>query len=174
MGLVKLIGLILFSIVALIASFLAIVTVSSRPPRQSKITTDFRAHRAGYEQLRKMLLDDRSIDVVAPWGVLTNDSPISKTTPDGGMPIARYQEYLALFKQVGAIEATHMEEPRKEIRFLVWDSGFAGDTRHVAVSWLDREPPNTMTSLDAFYGTPKPRNPTYIHIEDNWYIWADW
>ena len=142
------------------------------PPRESKITTDFRAHRAEYEQLRKMLLDDKDVDVVADWGVLTNGSPISKTPPDG-MPIKRYQEYLALLKETGARAVSQMREPA-EARILVWGSGWAADTRHVAVSWLANEPSNTMVSLEAFYRTPKPRKPVYIHIEGNWYIWADW
>jgi hypothetical protein len=112
----------------LIAALLIVVSVSSRPPKQSKITSNFVVHRTAYEQLRKMLLDDKGVEVVAPWGVLTNDSPISKMPPDGGMPIKRYQEYLALLKEIGASAAARMKEP-PETRFVVWGSGFAGDTQ---------------------------------------------
>lgn len=169
----KSIGFIVLSAVAFIASFLIIASVLSRPPRESKITSDFRAHRAAYEQLRRMLLDDKGVHLVADWGVLMNDSPISKMPPDGGMPIKRYQEYLALLKETGARSVGRWEDP-PETKILVWASGFAADTRHVAVAWLDHEPSNTMISLDAFYRTPKPRIPAYIHIDGNWYIWADW
>lgn len=169
----KRIAIILFSIVAVIASLRIVVSLSTGPPKESKISTDFRAHRAEYEQLRNMLLDDKDVDVVADWGVLANDSPISKMPPDGGMPIKRYQEYLALLKKSGAQAVTQMRKPA-EIRILVWSSGWAADTRHVAVSWLDGAPSNTAASLEAFYRTPKPRNPAYIHKDDNWYIWADW
>jgi hypothetical protein len=168
----KWVAIILSSVIALIASLLIVVSLSMRPPRESKITTDFRAHRGEYEQLRKMLLDDKDVDVIADWGVLTNDSPISRTPPDG-MPIKRYQEYLALLKDTGARAVAQMREP-PEARILIWGSGWGADTRHVAVSWLASEPPNTMASLEAFYRTPKPRNPVYIHIDGNWYIWADW
>ncbi len=169
----KWIGIILFSVVALIASILIAMSVSMRPPKESKIRSDFRVHRGEYEQLRKMLLDDKDVHLVAAWGILTTDSPIAKMPPDGGMPVERYQEYLALLKQSGAISVGQWKDP-SETKLLVWASGFAADTRHVAVAWLDHEPPNTMISLDAFYRTPKPRNPVYIHIDGNWYIWADW
>jgi len=87
------------------------------------------------------------------------------------MPVKRYQEYLALLKEVGAIRVSHEEEPA-EVSFAIWGSGFAGETRHVWVCWLKREPPNTATSLEAFYETQKPRTPSYVHIDDNWYIGA--
>ena len=169
----KTVGILLFSIAGVIASLLVIGSLASRPPKESKITSDFRAHRAAYEQMRAMLLGDKSVDVVADWGVLANGSLISHVPPDGGMPLKRYQEYLALFKDTGALAAARMQQPL-ETRFAVWGSGFAGDTRHVAVSWLDHEPPNTASSLAAFYETPKPRSPAYVPIEGNWYIWADW
>jgi hypothetical protein len=170
----KWIGISLFFVVALVASLLVAVSVSSRPPKESKITNDFRAHRAEYEQLRQMLLDDRRVSVVASWGVLNDDhSLIWEMPPAGEMPIERYQKYLGLLHQANALAIAQMRTP-PEIRVLVWGSGFAADTRHVAVSWLGQEPLNTMTSLDEFYRTPKPRSPVYIHIDGKWYIWADW
>jgi hypothetical protein len=173
MRLFKLIGIVLSFVVAFIALLLIAISVSMRPPKESKITSSFRAHRGGFEQLRKMLLDDKDVHLVATWGVLTIDSPISKMPPDGDMPIKRYQQYLALLKEIGATSVGRWENP-PETKFLVWGSGFAADTRHVAVAWVDQEPPNTMLSLEAFYRTPKPRNLAYIHIDGNWYIWADW
>src|SRR5579862_7440767 len=56
----------------------------------------------------------------------------------------------------------------------VWVSGWAGDTRHVDVCWVDQEPTNQVASLDDFYKTPKPRSPVFKRIEGNWYFWADW
>lgn len=165
--------IILLSVAALVVSLLIVDHVSSMPPKESKIIRDFRAHRSEYEQLRKMLLDDKDVHLVATWGILTVDSPISKMPLDGGMSIQRYQQYLTLLKESGALSVGRWEDP-PEIKLLVWGSGFAGDTRHVAVAWLDKEPPNTMISLAAFYETPKPRNPVYVHIDGNWYIWADW
>ena len=163
-----------FSIaVALIASFLIFVFISSRPPKEHRIISDFRAHRASYKRVRTMLLEDKDVVGVAPWGIQAEGSGLWKNPPDGGMPVARYQEYLALLKEIGANRVGRGGGPL-EISFGVWRSGFAADTRHVDVAWLEREPPNIVVSLDAFCRTDKPRHPSYVHIDDNWYIWADW
>ena len=89
------------------------------------------------------------------------------------MAVERYREYLALLKEIGARRVERVEDP-PEVYFGVWSSGFAADTRHITVSWLDRKPSNIVASLDAFYRTEKPRTPSYVHIDGNWYIWADW
>ena len=162
-----------FSVVASIASLFTIVTVSSRPPKESKIVSDFRARRAVYERVRTMLSEDEGVETVATWGIERTGSLISATPPEGGMSVERYQEYLALLKDIGADPVSKGENPL-DVEFLVWASGFAGDTRHVAVCWLESEPSHTMPSLDAFYRTAKPRTPAYVHIDGKWYIWADW
>lgn len=158
---------------ALIAFFLILVSVSSRPPKEDKIVSEFRTHRASYERMRVMLLEDKGVEGVAPWGIQLEGSGLWKNPPDGGMPVGRYQEYLALLKEIGAGRVGQDRDPL-EVSFGIWRSGFAGDSRHVDVVWLEREPPNTIISLDAFYQTDKPRRPSYVHIDGNWYIWADW
>jgi hypothetical protein len=162
----------IISVVAF-ASLFIIMSVTSRPTKESKIIRDFDAHRVAYEQVRTMLSKDKGVDLVADWGIENTGSPISKIPPDGGMPVERYQQYLALLKAIGASRVARGPEPL-EVGFGVWGSGFAGDTRHVEVCWLEREPSNTVASLDAFYRTAKPRNPSYVHIDGHWYIWADW
>jgi hypothetical protein len=161
------------SVVAFIACCSIILSISSRPPKESKIFSDFNTHRASYERVRTMLSEDKGVTGVATWGIEREDSLIWKVPPDGGMPVKRYQEYLALLKEIGASRVGQGGDPL-EVSFLVWASGFAGDMRHIDVSWLEREPPNTVVSLDAFYRTAKPRRPSYVHIDGNWYIWADW
>ena len=169
----RLFAIISFSIVAaFISSIFIIVSISSTPPKEEKIVDDFRAHQASYERVRTLLSEDKGVDGVAPWGIQLEGSPLWKIPPDGGMPVKRYQEYLALLKEIGASRVGQEKNP-VEVSFGVWGSGFAGDTRHVNVSWLEREPSNTVISLDAFYRTAKPRTPSYVHIEGNWYIWAD-
>jgi hypothetical protein len=120
-----------------------------------------------------MLSEDKGVTGIATWGVERNDSLDWKMPPDGGMPVKRYQEYLALLREIGASRASQRANPH-EIWFGVWASGFAGDTRHVWVCWLEHQPSNTATSLEAFYKTEKPRTPSYVHIDGNWYIGADW
>ena len=159
--------------VAFFASLLIIGLISSRPPKESKIVGNFRAHRDSYERMRTMLSEDKGVEGVAPWGIQPEGSPLWKIPPDGGMPVKRYREYLALLKETGASRVGQARAPL-EVSFGVWTSGFAGDTRHIELSWLEREPSNTVVSLDAFYRTAKPRSPSYVHIDGNWYIWADW
>jgi hypothetical protein len=166
-------AVIMLSVVVAIALLLFIGHVLSKPPRESKLIENFYANQVAFEQLRNMLLADRELDGVATWGVRLADSSIERMPPDGGVPVQKYEEYLALLKAIGAKAVSRGEAPL-EVRLLVWRSGFAGDSRHVAIAWKDREPMNTVNSLDEFYQTSKPRRPVYRHINGNWYIWADW
>src|ERR1700760_3528254 len=96
----KIITAIFLTLVAFIASLLIILQVSSTPPRESKIVSEFRAQRAVYERLLTMLREDEGVDTVADWGIQTKGSVISATPPEGGMSAERYQEYLALLKKI--------------------------------------------------------------------------
>jgi hypothetical protein len=160
--------------IAVIALLLFISHLVSKPPKESKFIENFYNHRAAYEQLRGMLLADSRIAEVADWGVRTTDETVSSKPPYGGLSIDRYHQYLTLLGQIGAKGVSCSKGQESEVRVLLWASGFGADTRHVAISWLDREPINTALSLDEFYKTPKPRNPLYVRIDRNWYIWADW
>ena len=172
-SLLRLIAILVLSVVACMALLVTVVEVTSTPPKQSKIVRDFAAHRAAYEQVRAMLLQDQGVGTVADWGIESPGSPIAHIPPEGGMTVARYREYLALLKQIGVTIVARRSEPLA-VDFGVWGSGWGGDTRHVNVVWLEHEPPNTVESLDAFYRTPKPRTPSYVHIDGPWYLWADW
>jgi hypothetical protein len=161
-------------VAVLIISCSTVLHISGIPPKESKIVTEFGTHRAAYERLRTMLSEDKEVGDVATWGITLNDSPfVRKIPPDGGMSVERYQEYLGLMKDIGVDRIGQFGDPH-EVTFGVWASGWAGDTRHVHVSWLERQPSNVVASLEGFYRTDKPRRPSYVHIEGNWYIWADW
>ena len=63
-------AIITFSVIAaLIASFFILFFISSRPPKEDKIISNFKAHRASFERVRTMLLEDKSVQGVAPWGI---------------------------------------------------------------------------------------------------------
>jgi len=167
-------AIISLSVVAvLIISCSTVVYISGIPPKESKIVSNFSIHRAAYERLRTMLSEDKEVGDVAPWGIARKGTLDWKIPPDGGMAVERYKEYLGLMKEIGAARISQYGDPH-EVTFAVWGSGWGADTRHVSVSWLEREPSNVVTSLEAFYRTDKPRQPSYVHIEGNWYIWADW
>jgi len=160
-------------VAAFIVSCGVIDSISSRPPKEEKIVSDFRAHRASYERVRTMLSEDKGVTSVADFGVERYESLDWKIPPDDRMPIKRYQEYLALLKEIGSMRVDQGGDPF-EVAFGYWGSGWGGDTRHLNVCWLEHEPTNTVASLDAFYRTEKPRRDSYVHIDGNWYIWADW
>ncbi len=170
----KQIVIVLLPIIAVFALLLFIFNISSQPPKESKIIENFYAHRDAFEQLRNMLLADKETNLVADWGIQKVGSLTSQMPPDGGFSESRYHDYLALLREIGARAADHRWEKPEEFRFLVWRSGFAGESRHIAISWLEGEPTNSVRSLDEFYRTDKPRSPVYRHIDGNWYIWADW
>ena len=149
--------------------------VSTIPPSEASVIKHFNKHRAQFEQLRTMIEADKKLVIVADWGVETTDSPgISEVPPHGSFPAERYHQYLSLLAAADLGPIVRMKTPQSETRVLVWASGFAGDTRHVAICWLEHAPANQVASLNLFYKTPKPRTPMYRHIDGNWYIWADW
>jgi hypothetical protein len=160
--------------VALIGIVVFILPLSN-PPKEEKVIQNFNAHRASFERLRDMLLEDRQLRRVADWGVEASKSIGTSKPPAGDFPLNRYNEYLALLKEIGGVAAFRdSDEPPNRAGVLVYVSGFAADTRHVAVCWLPHAPSNQVTTLDEFYKTPKPRTPVYRQIEGSWYLWADW
>jgi hypothetical protein len=160
---------------SLICASLAYTFLSDHPPPEKNLLNNFYAHRASYERLRDMLLEDRQLLRVANWGVETTESVSASKPPEGTFPLNRHKEYLALLGEVGGRGAFRGREgDSKAVGVLVYVSGFAGDTRHVTICWVEGEPTNQVKSLDEFYLTPKPRTPVYRHIDGNWYLWADW
>jgi len=169
-----LLGAIALSFVALLGGAFIYVWSSSRPPRESKLIENFRAHRAAYERLRDMLEADQQLLRVASWGVETTKSGINRP-PEGDFPIGRYNEYLALLRETGAIGTDRGRGAHPEsVSILVWALGWAGDTRHVEICWVEHPPANEVSNLDDYYRTPKPRSPVFRHVDGNWYLWADW
>ena len=170
---VRRIAITLLSVAAVLALVLLIARLSSRPPGEAKIIANFNDHRPTYEQLRDMLVADENLRVVAEWGVETRNSGPVKP-PQGNLSITRYNQYLLLLKDIDAKGASRSLEHNPRVCVWVWASGFGGDTRHREVCWLEKKPENQVATLDEFYRMPKPRKPTYRHIDGNWYIWADW
>jgi hypothetical protein len=149
-----------------------VVRFRSRPPSEAALITNFKNHRATYERLRDMLAGDDHLLRIADWGVET-DSGLEEPHA-GTFPALRYDEYLALLREVDAKGASRGGGKTGVPCVLVWASGFAADTRHRSICWLTQQPENQVASLDEFESTPKPRKPVYEHIDTGWYIWADW
>jgi hypothetical protein len=135
----KRLGAISLLFVAVLGGAFFCVSCGSKPPIESTLIESFRAHRAAYEHLRDMLEADQQLLRVASWGVETTNSGISHP-PEGGFPIGRYNEYLALLRETGAIGADRGRGAHPEsVSVLVWASGW-GEIRGTSkfVGWSAR------------------------------------
>jgi hypothetical protein len=142
-----------------------------RRPKESKIIQNFKQHRAEFEKLRDMLQADTNVSVVAKWGVRSQTFPLSSANVISN---DRYTNYLALLKSAGGDLATRDEGEPAQPGILIWSTGFAGNTEHIGICWMTNAPTTLITSLDQHFKTHTDPPPVYQHIDQNWYIWADW
>jgi hypothetical protein len=153
-----------------------LIFFSMMPPKESKVIGDFQVHRAAYERLRDMILADQQVKAVyAGSGVETTSSGLPHEPSEVNFSVGRYDEYVALLKEIGKGVVFKTEEKQsKLICVIAWGGGWAADTRAIWLCWADREPANQVPSLDAYYHDPKrPRN-VFRHIDGSWYLNADW
>jgi hypothetical protein len=166
-------GVFLLLLFATFCGLWVYVFPSSNPPKEAKLLEAVRKNRAGYEQLRTMLLaDDQVRAISARSGVETTESGLPRPPDQVKFSVSRYNEYRSLLQQINSPEV--FREVKNTVCISMWASGFAGDTRHVNCCWLEQAPANLVSSLDDFYKTPKPRRPVFRHVDGNWYLWADW
>lgn len=154
---------------------LAAYLIRPKPPKDSELIQNFYAHRADYEQLRDMLQADKQVLWVARYGVETTNSHGARVPSEANFPVKRYDEYLALLKQVGGSAAFRGGHSQADPSVGVWGWGWAGKTRHIVICWLDQEPTNQVSSLDGYLSQrrSRERQVVYRHIEGNWYFWTD-
>lgn len=161
--------------VVLAVGFFAVVFPHKSPPNERQVIQNFYAHRAGFERLRSMLIEDKTLVRVAGWGVQTSNAMGTRENPTADFPVERYHQYLDVLRQVGGSGASRDQaDPPADVCIWIFASGWAGDKRHQDIFWEKETPTNQITSLDDFYRTPKPRTPVFRHIDENWYLWADW
>jgi hypothetical protein len=144
------------------------------PPKESDLIQSFYKNRAAFEKLRDMLKADQNLARVAPWGVETI-KPFHLGNATGVFPADRYQQYLTLLHQVGSDLAFRNKGEPADPGIDVWAFGWAGDTKHIDIIWMDEVPTNQVTNLDrcrapALYGN---RQYFYRQIEGNWYLDTD-
>jgi hypothetical protein len=170
-------GVLVSVLVCVVLAFVAVAILFPHrsPPKENQVIQNFYAHRASFERLRNMLIEDKKLVRVAGWGVQTTTSMGTTKHRTGDFPPDRYNQYLALLKEVGGIGAHRdRNEPPVDVCVWVYALGLAGDTRHLDVCWENQPPNSQVASLDDFYRTPKPRKPVFRHVDGNWYLWADW
>src|SRR3954465_11970564 len=103
------------------------LSISARPPKEGKLIQNFELHRSAFESLKTMLLADSTVLSVGESGVETEKSIIRQLPPEGGFPVARYDQYLALLKETGGSSAFRARgEHSTGVGISIWASGFAG------------------------------------------------
>jgi hypothetical protein len=131
------------------------------PPSKIEVTRRFHQNKPTYEQLRSMLLEDKTIDEVAPFGVETRLA-LGPAPNNAGMPPERYNAYMALLSRIGARAVIRADG---RICVLLWRAGL-GDSIHLDVCRLDAQ------------GGNRPKDPYHDHqfypLGDRWYIQTDW
>ena len=154
---------------------LTYLSLSSRPPQEAELIQNFYSHQAAFERLRDMLQDDSGLIRLGGWGVATTDSVVPRIPPEGKFPSDRYDEYRDLLEQVGGTVASRREGKPANPSILIWGWGFAGETRHVGICWMEEEPANQIPTLDGYQGRGGfgDRIVVYRHVETNWYLWTD-
>jgi hypothetical protein len=174
-GRVRLIFVVFALFVVALCGFSALAFFNLVPPKEQKLIANFNAHRADYEGLRDMISAEEGVNAVyADRGVTTRDSPLPRQPSEVNFPMSRYDEYVGLLKAVGSDAVFRVEGNRPErVCVGAWAAGWAGDTRHIWVCWVDAEPANRTANLDDYYRSPtRPRN-VFRHVDENWYLKAD-
>ncbi len=161
--------------VVVVGGLLVVLLRGSEPPRDSVLVEQFRTRRAAFETLRRLLEDDAGLVEVGKAGVATTAFPVPKVPAEGDSSRPGYERYLALLKDAGGSAASRWGESRPEVCVLVWGSGWAGDTRHVAVCSRRDAPENRVRSLDEWRpARTAGREFVYRHVEGEWYLREDW
>jgi hypothetical protein len=145
--------------------------VSRTPPKDKELVESFRVHRAAYERLREMLLEDRHVKAVyIGFGVETTSSGLSHRPPEDNVPASRYNEYVRLLKEADnkAVYRRFQEKNVEMICAFLWVAW----PRQVLVCATDRRPENEVTSLDDYYRDPARPRSVFRHIDGSWYLWA--
>jgi hypothetical protein len=120
-------GLICLALALCFLAFLFFVFPSKKPPQEKQVLRNFYEHRAAFERLRDMLIEDKKLVRLAGWGVQTTTSMGTNEHPIGDFPSDRYKEYMALLKEVGGGGAQRDEnDPAVDVCIWMYASGWAG------------------------------------------------
>lgn len=150
---------------------------SNVPPSDEVLIKNFGEKKLAYERLRDLFLADGKVLLIADWGVETPGSVLSVKPPIAELSLVRYDQYLALLKDIGGKVVARSEVGLSEACIYVWTYGFAGETQHEAVCWLNQAPPGQVARLDEIgqrsAGADGKRTTVYRHLESNWYLERD-
>ncbi|MEY4918805.1 MAG: hypothetical protein RL616_2718 [Verrucomicrobiota bacterium] len=131
-----------------------------RPPKEAQLIQNFNEHRIAFEQLRDMLQADTNLSRVASWGVDTRQPQFLGYPTEQNFPAKRFLQYLALLQQANGYVGVRSDGNHADVGVVVWGRGFAGQTRHIWIYWMDKPPTNREDII-------------YKQIDRNWYLVRD-
>jgi hypothetical protein len=155
----------LAALIGLGAVLLVIRTVMAAPTNED-VAQRFNQKKKIYEQLREMLIEDKEIRQIAPWGTRTTTAPMGQMPPVAELPLERYQEYLALLSDIGATGMLRSDGDDPKICILVWASGWAANTVHVSVCWLGHDTPASTSTASRRFSRSSLSSRWYVERDD--------
>jgi hypothetical protein len=158
----------MFIYVAILFTAFGVFLWSRVPPKEAAVIKRFQQRRDAYERLNGMLGADLEIRCVRSDGVTTKSH--------AQIPPERAKPYIALLKETGAkLVLQSGERSNRVIEVSTWTWGWAGLSRDVGISWNEQPPTNQVQAL--FGRRPRGSMPGqdvfYKHIDQNWYVWAN-
>ena len=150
-----------------------ILYLAPRPPKEAKLIQNFNEQWAVFEQLRDMLMADRYLRRVAGWGVDRTKPFFLGYPSEENYPIERFNQYLSLLKRVDGKVAYRHEGEHPDPGVVLWAWGWAGNTKHIGICWLDQAPTNQIATLDGYHSQGPARRAAFKAIDENWYLWSD-
>jgi hypothetical protein len=123
--------------------------------------------------LRDMLQADGNLRRVASWGIDRKNPFFLGYPSEENYSLERFNLYLSLLKQVDGKVAYRQEGEHPDPGIVVWAWGWAGNTKHIGICWLDQAPTNQIATLDGHWSQGPDRQSAFKHIDENWYLLSD-
>ncbi len=130
-----------------------------------QLIENFKAHRAEFEKLVAMVLEDKSLTRVDE----------NSTRPEN-FATSRVAEYRQLFKIVGTPRSVSARLNRESIEFIASSQGWAVHGSSKGYLYSEKKPEyygKPIDSLDEMSLAKRPFGSGYRHIEGNWYLYFE-
>jgi hypothetical protein len=125
----------------------------------------FHEHRADFERLREMVLEDRGLTRVDDDWTAPSDPTTIGVTAD------RIAEYRLLFKKLGLARGFSAGLDRREIELLASAQGWVAHGSHKGYVYTVRVTESLDADLDHYSSQERPLGSGYRRIEGNWYLY---
>jgi len=153
-------------VLLLIVGLVAAKTIFFRAPSEDQMIAHFRQHKAEFEQLRAMLLEDKQIMMIGSDWLRSRDWDLPDNSEEIGVSRQRLADYHAL---MNTLDVAPIGGDDDYVQFNRFGGGFTDATWGIGYAW-SRKPPETIVK-SAYWHKPIMRGRrVHSHIEGNWYI----